>query len=224
MIKRFFLLFFLVLLYMALWAIPLLLVIYLAAPWPNLVLIGIGIITLLVLIGFIPLLDVAAKRVFFFRGEGPPLPASALRAQLLAVNDWDGAPVQVEQRTRRDGGPGTLVVTWRYVDARWWELLARSGLTQLYELHVRLDEGRHRATLIDVTKSVQWRAGPTQVRLRANWFRGVLFEVEIGRAWGIRENWQLGELYNYRFAPAEIKFPVLNTLLRAGWDVRFGLW
>ena len=74
------------------------------------------------------------------------------------------------------------------------------------------------ATLIDVTKAVQWRAGPTQVRLRGGWFRGVLFAFEIGQQWGVRENWQLGQVYAYRFVPAEIKQPVLNTLLRSGWE------
>jgi hypothetical protein len=182
------------------------------------------VITLLLVIGFVPWLDFAAKRVFSFRGEGAPLPIDKLRALLLSVNDWVDAPVQVTQRTRQRGGPGTLVITWRYVDARWWELLAKAGLTQLYELHVRLDEANHRATLIDVTKSVQWRAGPADVRVRGGWFRGLLFEFEIGHQWGMRENWQLGEIYAYRFVPTEIKLPVLNTLLRSGWDVRFGLW
>ena len=147
-----------------------------------------------------------------------------LRVSLLAVNDWVDAPVQVEPRTRRRGGPGALVITWRYVDARWWERLAQAGLTELYELHVRLDEARQRATLIDVTRQVQWRAGPTQVRVRGGSFRGVLFAFEIGEQWGITENWTLGPIYAYRFVPAEIKLPVLNTLLRSGWDVRFGLW
>lgn len=224
MFKRFLILFALVLLYLALWALPLYALILLAGDRTGLLLTGVGVVTLLLLIGFVPFIDAAAKRVFAFRGQGEPLPAEALRAQLLAVNDWVDAPVQVEQRARRDGRPGTLVITWRYVDARWWELLAKAGLAELYQLHLRLDETRHRATLIDVTKSVQWRAGPADVRLRGGWFRGVLFEAEIGRAWGIKENWQLGEMYNYRFVPAEIKLPVLNTLLRAGWDVRFGLW
>jgi hypothetical protein len=234
MIKRFLLLFAGVLLYLALWALPLYGLILLWEDQVGLLLAGIGAITVLLLLGFVPFLDAAAKRVFSFRGEGAPLPADALRAQLLAVNDWVDAPVQVAlrtqrtQRARRRGGPGTLVVTWRYVDARWWELLAKAGLTELYELHVRLDETRRRATLIDVTKAVQWRAGPTEVRVRGGWFRGLIFAFEIGQAWGIRGplGWdrQPGQVYAYRFVPTEIKLPVLNTLLRSGWDVRFGLW
>jgi hypothetical protein len=224
MFKRFLVLFALVLAYLAVWALPLYLLTLLWGDLTGLFLTGVGVITVLLLLGFIPFLDWAAKRVFYFRGEGAPAPADELRAQLLSVNEWVDAPVQVTQRAARRGGSGTLVITWRYVDARWWELLAKAGLTQLYELHVRLDETRQRATLIDVTKSVQWRAGPTEVHVRGGWFRGLIFEFEIGRQWGIRENWQPGQIYAYLFAPAEIKLPVLNTLLRRGWDVRFGLW
>lgn len=224
MVKRFLLLFAGVLLYMALWALPLYGLVLLWEDRTGLLLAGVGAITALLLGGFVPFLDAAAKRVFSFRGRGTPVPADELRASLLAVNDWVDAPVQVTQRARRRGGPGTLVITWRYVDARWWERLAKAGLAELYELHVRLDEARGRATLIDVTRAVQWRAGPAEVRLRGGWFRGVLFQVELGRQWGIRENWSPGRIYAYRFVPAEIKMPVLNTLLRSGWDVRFGLW
>jgi hypothetical protein len=221
MLKRFLFLFALTLLYMAVWALPLYAVVAATEDRPGLLLPLLGAIALLLVAGFVFYLDAAAKRVFRFRGQGAPLPVEALRALLLAVNDWVDAPVQVAPRR---GRADTLVLTWRYVDARWWERLARAGLTQLYELHVRLDDARHRATLIDVTKAVQWRAGPTEVRVRGGWFRGILFAVQVGRAWGIRENWAPGTIYDYRFLPAEIKQPVLNTLLRSGWDVRFGLW
>jgi hypothetical protein len=117
-----------------------------------------------------------------------------------------------------------LVLTWKYVDARWWQVLSKAGLTRLYELHVKLDEKRHVATLIDVTRSVQWRAGPSQVYIGGRFGRGILAGYEIGEQWGIAENWELSVVFDYKFVPAEIKTPVMNTLLRSGWDVRFGIW
>jgi hypothetical protein len=47
---------------------------------------------------------------------------------------------------------------------------------------------------------------------------------EVGKQWGIKENFALGKVYDYKFVPTEIKLPVLNTILRSGWDVSYGLW
>ena len=42
--------------------------------------------------------------------------------------------------------------------------------------------------------------------------------------WGIKENFELGSIYDYQFSPQEIKNPVMNSILRNGWAVRFGMW
>ncbi len=177
------------------------------------------VLTVLVLgsAGLIPYINFISKTVFRYRGEGPIISPGDLRAQLLEVNDFD-VPVMVEGRGNK------LVFTWRYVDARWWELMAKSGMTGTYELHVKLDPRRHRATLIDVNKSVSWGAGPGDVHLKGGFFRGVNMEVEIGKQWGIRENFRPGKIYDYKFTPMEIKTPVMNTILRNGWDVLPGMW
>jgi len=161
-------------------------------------------------------LDKVAKRVFRFKGEGEPVSETELRAQVQAINEFD-APVMVEERKDK------LVATWKYVDAHWWELLAKAGLTKVYELHIKFDNAQHLVTLIDVTKSVSWRAGPTEVRLRGGFFRGIMLAYEIGKQWGIKENFELGKVYDYKFVPQEIKMPILNSILRSGWDVRFGI-
>ena len=33
-----------------------------------------------------------------------------------------------------------------------------------------------------------------------------------------------GKIYDYRFVPSEIKLPILNSILRSGWKVRYGMW
>jgi hypothetical protein len=224
MVKRFLIALGLVLLYMALWAGILYLVVLIAQENQALALVLILVAFALIVLLLIPYLDQVAKRVFAFPGEGPPIPIAELCDLIGSVNGLVNAPVMVQEREHALGGQRALVVTWKYVDARWWEVLARAGLTQLYELHVKLDEERHRATLIDVFKSVSWRAGPTEVRLRGGYLRGVVFAYEIGQRWGIKENWELGTVYDYRFVSSEIKLPVMNSVLRSGWDVRFGMW
>lgn len=218
MVKRFLIAFALVLLYMAVWAGLLYGVILLAQNDEGLLLTAILAMMALLILAFVPYLDQVIKRVFYFRGEGAPVQAGTLRRQILSVNRTRNVPIQAEERLY------DVVLTWKYVDARWWERLAKAGLTRLYELHVKLDEKRRVATLIDVHKSVRWRAGPTEVHIGRSISRGILAAYEIGEQWGIQENWAPGVVYEYKFVPAEIKTPVMNTILKSGWDVRFGIW
>jgi hypothetical protein len=218
MVKRFLAAFVLILVYLAVWAGFLYGVVLLAQEDEGLLLTAILAMMAFLILAFVPYLDQVIKRVFFFRGEGQPIPAGTLRRQLLSINRLRNVPVMAEERLY------DLVLTWKYADARWWEMLAHSGMKRIYELHVKLDEERRLATLIDVRKSVKWRAGPTQVHIGGGFSRGVLLAYEIGESWGIQENWQPGVEYKFEFAPQEIKSPVMNTILRSGWDVRFGIW
>ena len=68
-----------------------------------------------------PYLDFVAKRVFRFTGEAKAVSEKELRTVIKGINHLD-APVVVQERGRK------LVVTWKYVDAKWWEVLA-------YEFH-----------------------------------------------------------------------------------------
>ncbi len=217
MAKRFLTVFGLVLLYMIAWVPPLYLWIIICGD--NDAAIGVGVVVAMVICvaGFIPYLDFVAKKAFRFVGQGEPIPEDQLRAMITEINRFD-VPVAVQERGN------TLVVTWRYLDAKWWEILARAGLKKTYELHIKLNDAQKEATLIDVHKSVAWRAGPTQVRVYGGFFRGVNFAYEIGKRWGIKENFELGGIYDYKWSPQEIRNPVMNTILRNGWAVRFGIW
>ena len=133
------------------------------------------------------------------------------------MNEWD-APVIIKEDDDK------LIATWNYVDAKWWQLFAKAGLQKVYELQMKFDEEDKVVTLIDINKSVDWRAGPDSVRVRGSFFRGIATQYEIGKQWGIKENFSLGKIYDYKFSNQEIKNPVMNTILRSGWDVRFGFW
>ena len=168
-------------------------------------------------ISLIPFMQWISKLVFHFRGEGSSVSEDTLQAQILGINNLE-APVMIQEKDDR------LIATWNYVDARWWEVLAKAGLRQVYELHMKFDKEKKTVTMIDINKSVSWRAGPGKVRLRGGFFRGISSTYEIGKQWGIKENFELGKIYDYKFSSSEIKYPIMNTILRNGWDVRFGLW
>jgi hypothetical protein len=173
--------------------------------------------TALIFLTFVPFLNFAAKRSFHFRGQGTPVSGADLRRALLSINDF-GVPVVAMEKKRQ------VIVTWKYVDAKWWETFAKAGLKKVYALHVKLHEKKNEAVLIDVEKDVEWGAGPAQVRLSGGYFRGIELDVELGVQWGINENFHVGKTYDFKFQPSEIRNPVLNTILRSGWDVRLGMW
>ncbi|MFO7540721.1 MAG: hypothetical protein R6X32_22000, partial [Chloroflexota bacterium] len=218
MLSKFLTVFVYILLFMGIWAL-LLLPVALAADGEN----GGCFVALLLLmvvlifVSFVPFLNIAIRRSFRFPGEGMPVSKSELRQVLLNINQFD-VPVTAEERG------DTIVFTWRYVDAKWWEILAKAGLKSVYECHVKLNDKKKTATLIDITRSVSWRAGPSGVELGWSGFRGVELGYEIGKAYGLKENFELGKIYDYQFSPQEIKNPVMNTILRHGWEVRFGMW
>lgn len=218
MFKRFLMAFGLVVAYLAAWAPPFLVWVLVWRDRNEAVLvIGILAATAILLAGFIPYLNFVARRVFYFAGQGEPASEDTLRGIIMGINRLD-VPVRVEQRRNK------LIITWKYADAKWWELMSKAGLKQVYELHLKFNNARKEVTAIDILKSVSWRAGPTQVSIRAKGFRGLSVGYELGAQWGIKETYELGTIYKYRFSPGEIKNPVVNSILRNGWAVRFGIW
>ena len=173
--------------------------------------------TVVLLIGFLPYLNFSAKRAFYFKAEGNPLAMEELRTAILGINGLS-APVMVMEKGRE------IIITWNYLDAKWWEILAKAGFEKVYELHVKFDDVRKEVILIDVLKNVKWRLGPGQTKVSGGYFRGICAGFERGQRWGIKENFRLGKIYDFKFSPSEIRNPVANTILDSGWSIRLGMW
>jgi hypothetical protein len=221
MAKRFLTVFGLVIAFMAVLALILWLAILLFGDNESAMLIVILVALVVSIGGFVPFLNWAVRRAFTFHGEGQPVSLEVLRAQIQAINTFD-APVMVQERKRK------LVATWKYVDARWLELFAKAGLSKTYELHMKFDEARHTVTMVDRVKEASWRVGVSGGMGggagSGSVSQGVIMTYEVGKQWGIKENFALGKVYDYKFVPTEIKLPILNSILRSGWDVSYGLW
>ncbi|MBD3360262.1 hypothetical protein GF366_00500 [Candidatus Peregrinibacteria bacterium] len=173
---------------------------------------------ILIILSFLPYLNLIMKSIFRFKGKKEKaIPLSKLKQKIKKINNLD-LPVMIFEEKNR------LIVTWKYVEAKWWILFAKKGLKSVYELHIKFKEKSKKATLIDVIKSVEWETGPENVKLHGGFFRGIISQIKIGKAWGIKENFKPGKIYDYKFVPAEIKTPILNEILKSGWDVRFALW
>lgn len=167
---------------------------------------------------FFPWFIWLTKVIWIFKGDAvKPTSFEEIKKEILELNRPD-LPLMVTEKS-----PTHLIISWKYVDAKWWEVFRKAGMTGAYRLHVKFSPDKHEARLIDIVTKINWNKGPSGFHFSFTFFRGISMEFSIGKAWGIRENFSLGKIYDFKFNNMEIKNPVLNTLLRAGWDVRFAL-
>jgi hypothetical protein len=147
----------------------------------------------------------------------PVKPQSELRTALLAVNR-DTAPWHV-----RDALPNEkcdLVVEWRIVDAKWYEIFGKAGLKSVFKILLKFDGATNEVRAVDQEWSVEWHLGVPSLSVAAEAFRGQKTEISFGTAYGFTEKGAIGEIYNYRFSTAEMKKPVQDVITGAGWSYR----
>lgn len=149
-------------------------------------------------------------------------PAATLRAAMLASNR-DTAPFVI-----RDGSPEgvDLVAEWKIVDARWYEIFAKAGLSKAFKVLMKFDEAAGVVRAVDQEWTVEWRAGVPSLSLSAEAFRGQKVEMSFGTAYAFKEDlsgW--GKVYEYRFKTSELKDPLVEIAQQHGWGwkgVAFG--
>ena len=218
MFKRFALSFLMILLYMALYAVVLLLYIeFVMGGLSGEVQIAVSAVVFGgAFFFFFPWFFWSTHVVWFFKSENSPVSLEQLKADILAIRELD-IPVTAEETD------GRISVTWKYLDAKWWEFFAKAGAQQSYELLIKFNEAKKEVRLIDITRSMTWRTGLTDLHFGFSFFRGIVMQYEIGKQWGIKENFTVGKIYDYSFNPSVIKTPVMNTILKDGWNVRFAM-
>lgn len=146
----------------------------------------------------------------------PKKPAADLKKTLLALNR-DTAPWRI-----RDGTAEAcdLVAEWKIVDAKWYEIFAKAGTKNVFQILMRIDDAKGEVRTVDREFTVEWRAGVPSISVAASAFRGQKVEMKFGQAYGFTETGALGEIYNYRFNTNEIKKPIQDWVTRNGWTYR----
>ena len=150
--------------------------------------------------------------------SGTPMKTLAeVKAAVLAVNR-DTAPFQV-----RDATPDEkcdLVVEWKIVDAKWYEIFAKAGLKSVFKIFLKFDDAKKEVRAVDQEWTVEWRAGIPSLSVVASAFRGQKTEISFGTAYAFTENLSYGQVYNYKFSTPEMKTPVQDAITGAGWTYR----
>jgi hypothetical protein len=149
------------------------------------------------------------------------LPASQVRAALLSLNRAS-APYQIVDGSTEGVD---LIAEWKIVDAQWYEIFAKAGLSKVFRIYVKLDEMNHSVRASDREYSISWSAGVPSLSLSATAFKGQMQKVEFGTAYAFTEDLGPGQVYKYRFDTREIKGPLQEAVTRCGWTyqgVAFG--
>jgi len=151
----------------------------------------------------------------------PVLSQQEVRDKILALNR-PTAPYEIIDGA---GEKVDLIAEWKIVDAQWYEIFAKAGLTKVFKVYMKLDPAAHEVRAMDQEYSVEWRAGVPTLSVNASGFRGQEAKIEFGTAYAFTENLTPGQVYNYHFDTREIKHPIQEAVTACGWtykSVAFG--
>jgi hypothetical protein len=149
--------------------------------------------------------------------EGTPVcPPDVLRERLLALNR-ETAPWRVVDGSAENVD---LIAEWKIVDATWYEIFAKAGMTRTFSIFLRLDPAQHEVHAQDREFEVTWEAGVPTLTLSAQAFRGQTWSFSAGAAYGFTETLAPGEIYRYRFSTDEIKTPIQDAVIACGWTYK----
>jgi hypothetical protein len=113
-----------------------------------------------------------------------------------------------------------LIAEWRIVDAKWYEIFAKAGLSKVFRIYLKLDPEKHEVRASDREYTLAWSAGVPTLSLAVSAFKGQIQEVEFGKAYGFTETLAPGQVYNYRFNTKELKQPIQTAVTGCGWTYR----
>ncbi len=145
-------------------------------------------------------------------GKGKPIAKAKLKALLLKLNK-PKHPFTLKSAKDTD-----LFIEWKIIDAKWIEALGTAWAKKSYYGWLLLDESTNTARLNEmITEKSLTLSGPS-VHGEASFFRGVqLFRKERGYRWGIKSDFSVGEIYNYKFNPNDLKEVLRQICNDKGW-------
>lgn len=113
-----------------------------------------------------------------------------------------------------------LIAEWKIVDAQWYEIFAKAGLTKVFRIYLKLDPQAHQVRARDREYTISWSAGVPTLAIAASTFKGQQTSIEFGKAYAFTENLTPGQVYNYRFDTREIKQPIQDAVTSCGWTYK----
>ncbi|WP_372405598.1 hypothetical protein [Streptomyces luteireticuli] len=149
-----------------------------------------------------------------------PRPAGDVRAALLGLNGPD-VPYVVRTGTPAEGAD--LVAEWRIREPAWHAFFAGARMSRTVKTRMRLVPARHEVRALDEEREVKWIGDTPRVVLSREYGRGQM--TTVSREWTVGRDAEgrLRMTEVSRFDSAEIKGPLRDAVLGAGWTWRGAL-
>ncbi|MFE7157367.1 hypothetical protein [Streptomyces sp. NPDC057636] len=146
-----------------------------------------------------------------------PRPAAEVRAALLAINGPD-VPYVVRNGTPAERAD--LVAEWRVLEPAWRTFFSRSQLSRTLKTRMRLDAESHEVRALDEQCEVTWVGDTPGLARSREYSRGQV--TTVSRQWEVEPgpDGRLHKTEVFRFDPAQMKVPLRDAVLGAGWTWR----
>ncbi|WP_407835336.1 hypothetical protein ACE1OC_01115 [Streptomyces sp. DSM 116496] len=145
-----------------------------------------------------------------------PRSAEEVRATLLGLFAAD-APYVV-----RGGAPegADLVAEWRIQEPAWHTFFARTQVSRVLQIRLRLDAAAREVRSVDRQFDVTWLGDTPRLALSAEAARGQV--TTVSRRWKVERDADggLGATEVFRFDNSDLKDPLREAVLAAGWTWR----
>jgi hypothetical protein len=134
-----------------------------------------------------------------------------------------------------DGGPYVITETPEgfdmkidVVDAQWYTLIRRNGLTKVFTYSVRLDDADRKYSITDIANEVRWSAGadvdgPPTLVAQARQQRGRVYEKSFAIETGVdARTHELGTPVDYTFSSGQGRDLIRRVAKESGWSEEMG--
>jgi hypothetical protein len=145
-----------------------------------------------------------------------PRTAAEVHAALLGLNRPD-VPYVV-----RDGHEegADLVAEWRILDPAWQTFFVRTQVSRVFQVRVRLVPDKREVRSLDQEYEVTWVGGTPRLAVAAEAQRGQVQTVSKRWTLGSSEDGGVEAAETFRFDSSDLKNPLRDTVLGAGWTWR----
>lgn len=143
-----------------------------------------------------------------------PRPAEDVRAALLGLN---GADVPYRVRNGTPSESADLVAEWRILEPAWHTFFVRTQLDRTIKTRMRLIPDSNEVRALDEQWQVSWVGDSPRLAQSREYSRGQT--TVKSRRWTYErgEDGKLHKRETFSFDPADMKDPLRDAVLEAGW-------
>ncbi|PVE04186.1 hypothetical protein OIE62_26295 [Streptomyces scopuliridis] len=145
-----------------------------------------------------------------------PRSAAEVHGALLGLNRAD---VPYVIRDGREEG-ADLVAEWRILDPAWQTFFVRTQVSRVFQVRMRLVPEKNEVRSLDQQYEVTWNGDTPRLAIAAEAQRGQVQTVSKRWTLGGGEDGGAGATETFSFDSSDLKNPLQDTVLGAGWTWR----